>query len=165
MVWWNLQLLKCNNYRIRQRAIRWLAGSRDERAVDRVTAALYDRHYLVRKAAAQALGEIGREQALGPLIDLAEESLHYAMARSAVDALQKVLSRTAASADVKDLEQAAGLGDFSGFFRKRLVGVAYFIEAGQSIPWTVDCALIRNTARQELVRRGLPVLGRIFVCQ
>jgi HEAT repeat protein len=154
MVWWYLQLLKFNDYRIRQRAVRWLALSRDERAIDPVMAALYDRHYLVRKAAAQALGDIGREQALGPLINLTEESIQYAMAKSAAGALQKVLSRNVTNADPKDLAAAASLDDLNGLFRKRLIGVAYFTEASPALHWTVDCSHIRDTACQELIRRG-----------
>lgn len=156
MVWWYLRLLKFNDYRIRRRAIKWLADSGDERALDPVTAALYDRHYLVRKTATQALGSIGQEHALGPLINLTEESFHYAMARSAAEALRKVLNRAAVSADHKDLAQAANLDNLSGFFRPRRVGIAYFTEAGQPTPWVIDCSPIRHLAGRELLRRGLP---------
>ena len=155
MFWWNLQLLKFDNYRVRRRAVRWMGQSHDKRAIRPVTSALSDRHYLVRKAAAQALGEVGQEQALKPLLALAEESFHYAMARIAVHALHKVLVRTATRANDKDLEKAAILGDVSGFHRRHLVGMAFFTEASHFKHWTVDCSGVRNLACRELFRRGV----------
>ncbi|MDX2034005.1 MAG: HEAT repeat domain-containing protein [Blastocatellia bacterium] len=153
MFWWNMQLLKFKDYRARRRAIRGLSQSQDERAIDPVIAALDDRHYLVRKAAAQALGDFGGEHALAPLLTLAEDTFHYPMAKIAVDALQNVLGRAATNADRKDLEAAANLHDVSGLFRHPTEGVGYFSEENRTLHWTVDCSRIRALAGQEMIRR------------
>lgn len=153
MFWLNMQLLKFEDYRARRRAIRRLSQSQDERAIDPVIAALDDRHYLVRKAAAQALGDFGREDALAPLLTLVEDTFHYPMAKIAVDALQNVLGRAASHADRKDLETAANLRDVSGLVRQPTEGVAYFAEENRTMRWTVDCSRIRALAGQEMIRR------------
>jgi HEAT repeat protein len=59
MLWWNLMLLKFDDYRIRRRAVNALGKSRDTCAQALLTEGLYDEHYLVRKEAARALGESG----------------------------------------------------------------------------------------------------------
>jgi hypothetical protein len=120
-------------------------------------AALNDESYLVRKKAAQALGEIGDAQAVGPLINLIEESFHYAMARTAVGALEKVLVRVAASAVSKDVQAAAVLSDVSGVYCECREGTAWFSKARNAQPWTMDCSQVRKLGRRELTRRGLTV--------
>ncbi len=120
-------------------------------------AALRDESYLVRKEAAQVLGEMGDERAVGPLINLVEESFHYAMARTAVGALEKALVRAAPGAVSKDMQAAALLGDVSGAYYERREGIAWFSETRQARPWTIDCSRVRKLARRELTRRGLAV--------
>ena len=122
-----------------------------------LTAALNDKSYLVRKEAAQALGEIGDAQAVGPLINLIEESFHYAIARTAVGALEKVLVRVAASAVSEDVQAAATLSDVSGANYERCEGIAWFSETRNVLPWTMDCSRVRKLAHRELTRRGLTV--------
>src|SRR5262245_23838750 len=128
MMWWKLRQLKSRNDRTRRRAVKGLSRSRDPRAMAVLTAALNDKSYLVPKEAALALGEIGDAQAVGPLVNLIEESFHYAMARTAVGALEKVLVRVAASAISKDVQAAAILSDVSGAYFECREGTAWFSE-------------------------------------
>jgi len=109
----------------------------------------------VRKEAAQALGEIGDAQAVGPLIYLIEDCFHYTIAKVAVGALEKVLVRVAGSVISKDVQAAAALGDVSGIYYQRKEGTAWFSEARNATPWKMDCSYVRRLARQELTRRGL----------
>ena len=157
MIWWKLRQLKSRNDQTRRRAVKGLGRSQDPRAMAALTAALNDKSYLVRKEAAQALGEIGDAQAVGPLINLIEESFHYAMARTAVGALEKVLVRVAASAVSKDVQAAAILSDVSGAYYECREGTAWFSETRNAQPWTMDCSQVRKLARRELTRRGLTV--------
>ncbi len=120
-------------------------------------AALKDESYYVRMEAARALGEIGDARAVGPLINLVEESFHYAIARTAVGALEKVLVRVAASVVSKDVQAAAILGDVSGTYYERREGIAWFSELRNARPWTMDCSQVRKLAHRELSRRGLVV--------
>ncbi|MCI0391969.1 MAG: HEAT repeat domain-containing protein [Acidobacteria bacterium] len=83
MLWLKLRRLKSSDDQTRRRAIKGLSRSRDPRAMAALMAALNDQSYLVRKEAARALGEIGDAQAVEPLINLIEESFHYAIARTA----------------------------------------------------------------------------------
>ncbi len=157
MTWWKLRQLKSRNDQTRRRAIKGLSRSRDPRAMAALMAALTDESYLVRKEAAQALGEIGDAQAVGPLINLIEESFHYAIARTAVGALEKVLVRVAASAVSEDVQAAATLSDVSGANYERCEGIAWFSETRNVLPWTMDCSRVRKLAHRELTRRGLTV--------
>lgn len=155
MLWWNLQQLKSSNVQTRRRAIKGLSKSRSPRALAALMAALVDESHLARKEAAQALGEIGDAQAVKPLINLIECSFHYAIAKAAVGALEKVLVRVAASVASKDVEAAAALSDVSGIHSERREGAAWFSEAKNATPWIMDCSHVRRFARQELTRRGL----------
>ena len=157
MTWWKLRQLKSRNDQTRRRAIKGLSRSRDPRAMAALMAALTDESYLVRKEAALALGEIGDARAVGPLINLIEESFHYAIARTAVGALEKVLVRVAASAVSKDVQAAAILSDVSGTYYESREGTAWFSEARNAQPWTMDCSQVRKLAHRELTRRGLTV--------
>jgi HEAT repeat protein len=118
-------------------------------------AALNDQSYLVRKEAARALGNIGDARAVGPLINLIEESFHYAMARTAIGALEDVLGRAAAVAISEDMQAAATLGDVSGINYECRKGTAWFSETRDARPWAMDCSRVRMLAHQELLRRGL----------
>lgn len=155
MTWWKLRQLKSRNDQTRRRAIKGLSRSRDPRAMAALMAALTDETYLVRKEAAQALGEIGDARAVGPLINLIEESFHYAIARTAVGALEKVLVRVAASAVSEDVQAAATLSDVSGANYECCEGTAWFSETRNVLPWTMDCSRVRKLAHRELTRRGL----------
>ena len=155
MLWWNLQLLKCGDYRIRRRAIKSLGKLQGARVLAVLTERLSDDHYLVRKEAARALGEIGGAGVIKPLINLSEVSIQCAMAKVAVGSLQNVLDRTSAEATAEDLKEAAKLDDVSGFYQRRLVGMARFTESRQASRWTIDCSRIREIASRELIRRGL----------
>ncbi|HKX30278.1 MAG TPA: HEAT repeat domain-containing protein [Blastocatellia bacterium] len=157
MLWWNLQLLKCADYRIRRRAIKSLGKSQGARVLAVLTERLSDDHYLVRKEAARALGEIGGAEVIKSLINLSEISLQCAMAKVAVGSLQNVLDRTSTEAASEDLQDAATLDDVSGFYQRPLVGMAHFTESRRTIRWTVDCSRIREIASRELVRRGVAV--------
>jgi hypothetical protein len=53
-----------------------------------------------------APGEIGDAQAVKPPINLIEGSVHYAIAKAAVGALERALVRVAASVDSKDVKVA-----------------------------------------------------------
>ncbi len=157
MIWWKLQRLKSSNEQIRRRAVKGLSHSRDPRALAALILALKDQSYLVRKEAAQALGELGDARAVGPLIALIEDCFHYAMARTAVGALERVLVRVAASAGAPEMQAAAQLADVSGTYSERRAGVAWFSELRQVQHWTMDCSQIRKLAHRELTRRGLTV--------
>ncbi len=155
MLWWKLRRLKSSDVQIRRRAIIGMSRSRDPRAKSALIAALIDESYLVRKEAARSLGEIGDAQAVKPLINLIEDSYHYAIAKTAVGALEKVLVRVSASLVSKDVQAAAALDDVSGVYCERRVGTAWFSEDRNATPWTMDCSQVRRLARQELTRRGL----------
>ena len=155
MLWWKLRRLKSSDDQTRRRAIKGLSRSRDPRAMAALMAALNDQSYLVRKEAARALGEIGDAKAVEPLINLIEESFHYAIARTAVGALEKVLVRVSASLVSKDVQAAAALSDVSGTYYERREGTAWFSEARNATPWTMDCSQVRKLANRELTRRGL----------
>ena len=154
MLWWKLHRLKSSDVQTRQRAIIGLSRSRDPRAKSALIAALSDESYLVRKEAARSLGEIGDGQAVKPLINLIEDSYHYAIAKTAVGALEKVLVRVSASLVFKDVQAAAALGDVSGVYYQPRKGTAWFSEARSATPWIMDCSQVRRLALQELTRRG-----------
>jgi len=149
-MWWKLRQLKSSNDQTRRRAVKGLGRSRDPRAMAVLTAALNDESYLVRKEAARALGDIGDARAVGPLINLIEESFHYAMARTAI-----VLGRAAAGAISEDMQAAAILGDVSGIYYECRKGTAWFSEKSNARPWAMDCSRVRTLAHRELLRRGL----------
>lgn len=154
-MWWKLQQLKSSNDQRRRRAIKGLSRSKDPRALSILTASLRDESYLVRKEAARALGDIGDARAVGPLLNLIEESFHFAMARTAISALEEVLGRVAANAVSEDMQAAAILGDVSGIYYDRQEGIAWFSKSRYARPWTMDCSRVRTLAHRELIRRGL----------
>lgn len=155
MIRWTIWKLRSRNDWTRWRAVRWLRRRRDPRAQAALVASLDDRSYMVRQEAAQALGEIGGALAVGPLIHLIEQSLHYAMTRTAVDALTRVLDRTAGQAQVDDMQAAAMLADINGLTYDLREGTAWFSETRNARRWSMDCSKVRNLAYQELLRRGL----------
>jgi HEAT repeat protein len=146
MLWWNLRRLKSGDVQTRRRAIKGLSRSRNPRALAALMAAL---------VAAHALGEIGDAQAVTPLINLIEDSSHYAIVKAAVGALEKVFVRVAASVVSKDLQAAAALSDVGGVYYERGEGAVWVSEARNATPWIMDCSQVRRLARQELTRRGL----------
>lgn len=117
--------------------------------------ALRDESCLVSQEAADALGETGDARAVGPLLTLIEDSFHYAIARTAVSALEKVLVRVAGSADAVEMQAAAILNDASGTYSERRDGLDWFSELRQIRSWTMDCSRVRALALRELSRRGL----------
>jgi HEAT repeat protein len=155
MLWWRLWQSKSGNDQTRRRAIKGLSKSRDPRAMAALMAALTDESYLVRKEAAQALGDVGDAQAVEPLINLIEDSFHQAIARTAVGALEKVFVRVAINVVSKDVQAAAALSDVSGSYYECREGTAWFSEVRNATPWTMDCSQVRKLARRELTRRGL----------
>lgn len=154
-MWWRLRQLRSSNDQRRRRAVKGMSRSRDPRALEALLAALSDESYLVRKEAARALGDIGDAQAVGPLINLIEESFHYAMARTAVGALEDVLGRSATGVISEDMQAAAILGDVSGIYYESRAGTAWFSEMRDARPWAMDCSRVRTLAHRELLRRGL----------
>ena len=84
-----------------------------------------------------------------------EESFHYAMARTAVGALEEVLGRAATGAISEDMQAAAILGDVNGIYYERQEGTAWFSHDRAAQPWAMDCSRVRRLAHQELLRRGL----------
>lgn len=156
-MWWKLRQLRSSNIQTRRRAIKGLGKSQDPRALAALIAALNDQSYLVRKEAARAIGEIGDARAVRPLIHLIEESFHFAMARTAVGALEDVLGRGAADAISEDMQAAALLGDINGIYYTRQEGTAWFSRDRSAQPWAMDCSRVRRLAHQELLRRGLMV--------
>lgn len=155
MTWLRLLMLRFGNDQFRRRAVKSLNKSNDRRAQQALLAALNDQSYLVRKEAAQALGEIGDAQVVAPLINLIEESFHYAMARTAVGALERVLDRTADVAIPEDIQAAAILGDVNGIYYEHREGTAWFSKTRNGRPWIMDCSRVRQLANRELLRRGL----------
>jgi hypothetical protein len=117
-------------------------------------AALVDESHLARKEAAQALGEVGDAQAVKPLIKMIECTFHFAIAKAAVGALEKVLIRVVATVVSIDVQAAAALSDIGGIYYEHREGAALFSEERNAMPWTLDCSQIRMLARQELNRRG-----------
>jgi hypothetical protein len=154
MLWWKLLRLRSSDVQSRRRAIVGLSRLRDPRAKAALMTALTDESYMVRKEAAQALGEIGDAQAVKPLIDLIEDSFHYSIVKTAVDALEKVLVRVSTSVISKDVQAAAALGDVGGIYYERREGTAWFSETRNAKSWIMDCSQVRRLARQELTRRG-----------
>ncbi len=153
MLWWNLRRLKSSNVQTRRRAIKGLSRSRNPRALAALLASLVDESHLARKDAAHVLGDIGDAQAVKPLINLIEGSSHYAIAKAAVGALEKVLVRVAANVGSKDVQEAASLRDVSGNYVRR-VGANWLSGATNAASWIMDCSQVRRLARQELTRRG-----------
>lgn len=153
-MWWILRQLKSNNDRTRCRAVKGLSRSKDPRALAALMAALQDKSYLVRKEAARLLGDVGDARAVGPLINLIEESYHFALARTAVQALEEVLGRVATSAISEDMQAAAILDDVSGIVYECRQGTAWFSESRRPYPWAMDCSKVRTLAHRELIRRG-----------
>jgi HEAT repeat protein len=121
--------------------------------VTALMAALVDESHLTRKDAARALGEVGDAQAVKPLIKMIECTFHFAIAKAAVGALEKVLVRVAAGVVSKDILAAAALSDVSGIYYERREGAAWFSEKRNATTWTLDCSQIRRLASQELIRR------------
>ena len=156
MLWWKLQRLKSGDVQTRRRVVRELSGSCDPRAMPALMASLVDESFLVRKEAAQSLGEVGDERALKPLINLIEDSLHYSMAKTAAFALETLLVRVAVNAVSKDVQAAAALNDISGGYPECLKRSASASGARIATTWTMDCSRVRRLANQELTRRGLP---------
>jgi len=154
-MWWILWRLKSSNDQTRRRAVKGLGSSKDPRALATLMTALNDKSYLVRKEAARVLGDIGDARAVGPLINLVEESFHYAMARTAVGALEEVLGRTATSVVSEDMQAAAILDDVRGIGYESRQGTAWFSESRQPQLWEMDCSKVRTLAQGELIRRGL----------
>jgi HEAT repeat protein len=154
MLWWKIRRLKSSDVQTRRRAVKGLSKSQDSRALAALMVALVDESYLVRKEAARALGEIGDAQSVKPLINLIEDSYHYAIAKTAVGALEKVLVRVSASVISNDVQAAAALSDVSGIHYERKEGTAWFSEARNAKSWIMDCSQVRRLARQELTRRG-----------
>lgn len=157
MIKLNLLLFKFGSDRIRRRAIKAMSRSTDPRAQQALIIALNDESFLVRKEAVQSLGEIGDAQVVGPLINTIEESFHYAMARTAVGALERVLGRTADVAISEDILAAAILDDVNGIYYENLEGVAWFSKTRNGMPWTMDCSRVRTLANRELLRRGMTI--------
>lgn len=154
-MWWILWRLTSNNDQTRRRAVKGLSHSKDPRALAALMAALNDKSYLVRKEAAKVLGDVGDARAVGPLINLVEESFHYAMARTAVGALEDVLGRAAASVVSEDMQAAAILDDVRGIGYENRQGTAWFSETRKPQLWAMDCSRVRTLANRELIRRGL----------
>lgn len=155
MMWLRLLLLRFGSDQARRRAVKSLNRSNDLRAQEALVATLNDQSYLVRKEAAQALGEIGDARVVAPLLNLIEESFHYAMARTAVGALERVLDRTADAAIPEDILAAAILGDVNGIYYEHQEGIAWFSKTRNGRPWIMDCSKVRQLAQRELLRRGL----------
>jgi HEAT repeat protein len=156
MLWWNLLRFKSSDVQIRRRAIKGLSKSRSPRALAALMTALGDESHLARKEAAEALGEIGDSRAVKPLINLIEGSVHHAIAKAAVGALERVFVRVAASVASKDVQVAAAISDVSGTYYEREEGAAWFSEAKNATPWVMDCSHVRRLARQELTHRWRP---------
>ena len=155
MMWLRLLLLRFGSDQARRRAVKSLNKSNDLRAQEALITALNDQSYLVRKEAAQALGDIGDARVVAPLINLVEESFHYAMARTAVGALERVLGRAADVAIPEDILAAAILGDVNGIYYENREGIAWFSKTRNGRPWIMDCSRVRQLAHNELLRRGL----------
>lgn len=152
-----LFLLRFGSDRMRLRIVKALGRSNDFRAQEALIKVLNDDSYRVKKEAAQALGAMGDAQVVGPLILLIEESFHYAMARTAVNALERVLNRVAAVAIPEDLLAAATLDDVNGIYYESREGIAWFSKTRTGTHWTMDCSKVRTLAHREVLRRGLAV--------
>ena len=152
----------------------WALGNiGDARAVEPLVAALKDKNLGVRWKAAEALGEIGDARAVEPMVAIikgtrmaAENALKNtsdiytlipALARDetagvAIRTLRQILEAAAANITPKDLRAVAFLSDGVKIVNlvNDCVGPLYRKE-------TIDCSLVRQLARQELIRRGLMV--------
>ncbi len=157
MIRLRLFLLRYGNDTTRRHCVKALGRSTDPRVQAALMTALNDKSYLVRKEAAQSLGDIGDARVVGPLINLIEDSFHYALARTAVGALERVLDRAAKVAIPEDILAAAILGDVNGIYHERSEGVAWFSNARNGVPWTMDCSKVRTLANREMLRRGLAI--------
>ncbi len=157
MMWLRLALLRFGNDPTRRRIVKSLNRSNDPRAQEALLMALADQSYLVRKEAAQSLGDIGDARVVAPLINLIEESFHYAMARTAVGALERVLGRAADFAIPEDILAAAILGDVNGIYYEHRQGIAWFSKTRSGRPWIMDCSRVRQLAHREMLRRGLTI--------
>lgn len=157
MIRLRLLLLRFGSVKARRSVVKALSQSTNPRAQEALMTALHDESYLVRKEAAQSLGDIGDAQVVGPLIQMIEDSFHYSMARTAVGALERVLDRVSSVAIPEDILAAAILGDVYGIYHERREGMAWFSKTRNGMPWTMDCSRVRTLAHRELLRRGLAI--------
>lgn len=147
--------LKDKEKQVREEAAETLGQIRDPQAVEPLVAALKDKESWVREKAIEALGQIGDARAMEPLVAIyleqkaAAEAWNIDRAWTVVNALRKVLENSAPSILPKDLQAVAHLNN--------IVVVLPAVPECR-IPEEVkkvDCAQIKQLARQELIRRGL----------
>ena len=137
-------------YSVRRAAVEALGKIGDRRAVEPLSALVKDRD----EKAVEVLGKIKDARAIAPLIEYAKYDEGRAetepKAQTAIWALREVLEAAAKDASTDDLREAAGLENLA-----RLRSSDWC--AGRDNPYevTIDCAQIRQLARQELIRRGL----------
>jgi hypothetical protein len=102
----------------------------------------------VRRAAAHALGQIGDERAVKPILALATTDAECA--ETAIGVLQRILEHSASRLASEDLRAVAQLPQVDGWH----YGVYECVDA----KWKqqVDCSYVKQLARQELIGRGFP---------
>ncbi len=102
----------------------------------------------VSQAALKVLGEIGDEQAVEPLLMFALENKH--MAKQVIGNLGRILERSLDGVSLEVIRYIAGMQDVARFTYGW--SCAFVVINGEE---PVDCSLLRQLARQELIRRGL----------
>ncbi len=124
----------------------------DTRAVEPLMSVLEDGNgewrSRARVDAARALGEIGDARAVGPLIQSVSDKW---VSEFAVESLKKLLERYASEVSEDDLHATISLSDVVEYSYST-AGACQTIVSEK-----VSCSLVRQLARQELIRRGLEV--------
>jgi HEAT repeat protein len=132
---------------VRSAAVAALGQVGDARAVEPLIAALGDHSSNVREFAAEELGKFADNRAAMPLFSLARSDKNSA--KSARDALERLLERLAESIRKDDLLAIVTLNDVVGLY---YYGCGDYAAVDTRV---FDCSRIRQLARQELIRRGV----------
>jgi len=133
----------------------------DSRAIEPLLAALDAYDSAVRKSAADALGDLGAVNALPVLRGRAtvrvdghsqdRDARDAVMTEIYVKSIARIIERSAKDVGLAELKALANLSDVEQVQFKCNEGCEIVYLAGRRL---VDCSLVKQLARQELIRRG-----------
>lgn len=107
----------------------------------------------VARAIARALGKVGHPDAVQPLLSVIRD-IEGVATSEALSGLQSLLETRAPEIAAADLRDLANLDHARQVFYRE-VNVSENVRLTERSESAVDCSLIRQLARQELIRRGL----------
>jgi HEAT repeat protein len=146
----NSSVLRATMKVLEQLDPQWRQSEGARAAVPALLVRLTDQAGDVRKSAAGALGEFGDARAVRPLIKLAVDR---ECADMAIYALSSVIKRDPSGVKAEDLQAVARLDSVVGVFIDYSTDNCGYCVSSR-IERQVDCHLVRQLARQELIRRG-----------